>query len=375
MEETILKATSMEDAINGTFTEGTPTPEAEVENKFVTEEVKEEVKEEIKEEIEEEVKEEVETELKEEIKEEEITNVEIKTVEEEVKTEPIIQEKIVEKPIEFKDEHSQKLFEAITSGNELEVLNYLKSKHTDYNTMPTLDVLREKIKADKPHWDNEDIESHIEATYGDKNLEKIDLSLIDEVQEPNDYKQAEAFNKEVDRLLKLRERDAKDARVYLESQKPNIELPSVKREEAPVEPQLSQEEIEADRQRWVSQVEAEMESFSDIKLKVGNEEITYKFTDEDKAKQIDYMKKVDTPTLFKDLGWIKEDGTDNIKKIAEDVQKLKDFNKIISSIGTQMKTSAKKEVVAKDIKNIDLNAKTTVVDSPKRDVGDYILSL
>lgn len=367
MEETILKANSMEDAINGTFTEGTPTEEQPLENTFVSEEVKEEIIEEVKEEIKEEI-----------VNEEFTTNIEIKEIiEEEVKQEPIIQEKIVEKPIEFKDEHAEKLYTALTTGGEeaeKQLLAYLSKKHTDYGTMSTVDVLRAKIQLEKPHWDADDIQAEIESRYGGENLSKYDLSLIDKEDEPERYEKLENYNKEVDKLLKLRERDAKDARVFLESTKQTIELPTIKKEEAVI-PQKTQAQIEAEKKQWDEQVETEMTNFSGIKVKVGNEEITYKFTDDDKASQVEYMKNTDIPTLFKDLGWVKEDGTDNILKIAEDVQKLKDFNKIISSIGTSIKTANKKELIAKDIKNIDLENKTTTVDAPKRDVGDYILSL
>lgn len=380
MEETILKANSMEDAINGTFTEGTPTEEQPLENKFTTQETETDTENK----LETTTTQETQTTTETEVETTELpANIEIKTIEENIEQqqqltqEPVIQEKIVEKPIEFKDEHAEKLYTALTTGGEeaeKQLLAYLSKKHTDYNTMPTVDVLRAKIQLEKPHWDSDDIQAEVESRYGSENLTKYDLSLIDKEDEPDRYEKAENYNKEVDRLLKLRERDAKDARVFLESTKQTIELPTIKKEELQV-PQKTQAEIDAERLQWDTQVEAQMADFSGIKVKVGNEEITYKFTDEEKSTQTDYMKRADIPTLFKDLGWVKEDGTDNILKIAEDVQKLKDFNKIISSIGTSIKTANKKEIIAKDIKNIDLDNKTNTVDSPKRDVGDYILSL
>lgn len=369
-QETILKANSMEEAINGDFTEGMVTPEAELQNKFTTEPPAVEEKSDVVE---------GDTKTVEDTNEpstEEPIQVEVKTIEEPVQ--PIIQEKIIEKPIEFKDEKAEQLYQAITGGGEeaeKAVLSYLNSKYKDYNTMDSLSVLKEKLSLDKPHWDSEDINDYIEQTYGDYNLSKIDLSLLDKEDNEEEYNKAERHNKEVDRLSKLRDRDAKDARIYLESQKQNIELPTFKKQEDVEVPQLTPEQIQENLKLWSDKVDLEMEDFSDIKVKVGNEEITYKFTDEEKSAQIEYMKTTNTSEMFRDLGWIKDDGTDDVRKIAEDVRKLKDFNKIMSAVGTTIKTAVKKEVIAKDIKNIDLENKSTTVDTPKQDVGDYILSL
>lgn len=365
MSEQILKAASFEDAINDVFTTGDATPEEEVSVPVVQEPAGLAEK---------------SLEQPEPIVLNEDTlpeNVEVVEIPAEPEVKEIIKE--VEKEITFKDELSEKLYNALQSGDEEAekiALKYLSTKYTDYGSMSSLDVLREKIKLEKPHWDASDIDGEIEARYGLENSQKYDLSLIDKELDPEDYKNAERHNKEVERLEKLRERDAKDARIFLESQKPSsIELPSTKREVVADATQPTQEEIERQAKEWSDQVDAQMTGFSDLRFKVGNEEITYKLTEDDKASQKDYMKKTDIPTLFRDLGWVDENGSDNILKVAEDVHFLKNRAKIIASIGTHMKTIAKKEVVSKDIKNIDLEARTQVSDAPKQSFADLALGL
>lgn len=364
--ETIKQAASMEDAINDNFTEVPVTEETTSVEEPTADVVSTTTEEEPATEI---------PPVAEEPTVEEPTNVEITPI-----AEPMVKEvvKEVEKPITFKDEQSEKIYKAITEGGEDSeklLLAYLSNKYTDYGTMSNIDVLKRKIQSEKPHWDAQDIASEIESRYGSENLEKFDLSLVDKDLYPQDYKEQEAHNKEVDRLVRLQERDAKDARVFLESAKPgNVELPHIKKEGTDA-PQPTQEQIDEEIRQWNDKVETEMSGFSDLRFKVGNEEIAYKLTEQERNEQKEYMKTLSPDTLFSDLGWVDANGQQNIKKIAEDVHTLKNMQKVIASIGTQMKTVAKKEVLSKDIKNLDLDGKTTTSDAPKQSFADLALGL
>lgn len=361
MEETIKQAASMEDAINDIFVEVPATEEnPEVEVKPVVEEPKSE-----------------EPEENPVVVEDEPTNVEIIPIVEEPVVREVIKE--VEKPITFKDEQAEKIYKAISEGGEEQekvLLAYLNSKYTDYSVMTNIEVLKRKIQTEKPHWDANDVTNEIEAKYGGENLIKFDLSLVDKDLEPDDYKYQENHNREIDKLIKLQERDAKDARVYLETTKPsNVELPKIGGEVVADAPQPTQEEIDAEIRVWNDKVETEMSQFNDLRFKVGNEEITYKFTDQEKGEQKEYMKNLSQDSLFSDLGWVDKDGQQNIKKIAEDVHFLKNSQKVLASIGTQMKTAAKKEVMSKDIKNLDLDGKNVTAEAQKQSFADLALGL
>lgn len=273
-----------------------------------------------------------------------------------VEVEKIV-EKIVEKHPEFKDDYSKTLYEKLLGGDEDELYSYLSEKKKNFETMSDMDVVKEKIKKDNPSWSGKDIDSEIKFKYG-KSLEYIDLDSIDVDVDPDKYEQAEKYNEDVDRRILLLERDARDSRSWLNENKKSIELPKIAKEEIQHPKQPTQEEIDELNQKWVDHVTQEMPKLSDFKFKIGDEEVTYKITDEDKVSQTEYMKDFNGQKIATDLGWIDENGNENVLKIAEDMLKLKNFEKILSSAGTQVKTSATKEVIA-EIKNVDLAPKSS----------------
>jgi len=291
------------------------------------------------------------------------------------KAEPVVTEKIVEKIVErlpeFKDEYSKQIFDAIQDGKEDELYQYLSKKNKDYNTMSDVDVVKENLKLQNPKWTDKDVDIEIKAKFGTLPAKK-DLSEIDPEVYPDEYQKAVDFNDRIDEKELLLSRDARDARLALEESKKNIEFPKITQEKAPEPVQLTQEQIDESIQKWIADVDVEMPKISEFKFKVGDEEVAYKITDEERASQADYMKKLITgeSQVAKDLGWVDENGKENILKIAEDMLKLKHFDKILSSSATQMKTSATKDVVA-DIKNIDLTPTSTSPDL-NQSVADMI---
>jgi len=287
--------------------------------------------------------------------------------------EPVIQEKVIEKIVEkypeFKDEYSKQLFDAIQNGKENELYDYLSRKNKDYNTMSDVDVVKENLKITNPSWTDKDIANEIKFKYG--NIpEKKDLSLIDREEDPEGYEKAERFNDDVDHKELLLSRDARDSRIALEQTKKTIEFPKI--ENVSNQPEgPTQEQLDEEQRQWELQVDAEMPKLSDFKFKIGDEEITYRITNEDKADQTAYMKSFTPQKLASELGWVNEDGSYNISKLAEDVLKLKNIDKIIASSATQMKTSATKEVIA-EIKNVDLTQKSTSPELAQKSIGELL---
>lgn len=282
------------------------------------------------------------------------------------KTEPVIQEKIVEKIVEklpeFKDDYSKQMFEAIQQGKENELYEYLSKKNKNYETMSDVEVVKENLKLQNPKWSDKDIDIEIKSKFGALQNKK-DLSLIDAELEPEQYEKAVEFNNRLEDKELLLSREARDARIALEESKKTIEFPKVTQDKAPEATPLTQEQIDELNQKWDADVTELMPKLPDFKFKVGDEEVVYKITDQDRADQSDYMKKLFTgeAQVAKDLGWIDENGKENILKIAEDMLKLKHFDKVVTSSASQFKTLATKEVVA-SIKNIDLQPTTTSLE-------------
>lgn len=296
----------------------------------------------------------------------------IAPVVEPVITEKIVEvEKIVEKMPEFKDDYSKQLFDAIREGKEDLLYDYLSKKNRNYNTMADSDVIREKMKLDNPTWTDEDVDVEMDYKFGDI-AELKDLDAIDKEIDPDEYQKAVEFNRSVRQKELLRTREARDARQALNESKKTIEFPNIQQESKVEETPLTQDQIDELNRAWEEKVSSAIPNLSDFTFKVGDEEVSYKITDEDKASQLEYMKDFNGQKVFTDLGWIDKDGNENVLKIAEDLLKLKNFERIVSSSASQMKTTAKKEVIA-DIKNIDLN-KTTTKHEIAPDLGAQLWS-
>lgn len=288
---------------------------------------------------------------------------------------PVIQEKVVEKIIEklpeFKDEYSKQLFEAIQEGKEQELYEYLRNKNTDYNTMSDVDVVKKQMKLQNPTWGDKYIDVEFKTKYGNLSQPK-DLSQIDSELEPEEYQKAVEFNESLEMKEVLLGQAATDARISLENTKKTIEFPKIAKEEVVAQEQaLTQEQVDELNRKWEANVEAEIPKLSDLKINVNGEEIVYKITQEDKDAKLAYMKDYNGQKMALDRGWIDADGNENVLKIAEDLFILENYQKVIASAATQMKTTATKEVLA-EIKNIDLKPDSKSPDAPQVDLGQLL---
>lgn len=285
------------------------------------------------------------------------------------------------------DERKQALIDAILDGKEDLVYDYFKQKSVDYNQYSDIDVIKTKIANDNPNWDSEDIELELESKYGGVLFsEKIDLNEIDKEIYPDEYKEAVKINKEIDKAEKLLRRDAKETRSVLEDLKNNIALPTSEKkwtikdnnqsEEAPAE--ISQEEIQRLQQEWISAVEKSVPEVSEFKFKLGDEDVSYKVTEDEQKQMVDKMKTFNAEDYLVNRGWLNQDGSPNVKKITEDVYILENNEKIFKSGWTQAKEKAKMDLISKDIKNINLDRSPETFDakgSNPYSFGDYVLGL
>ena len=268
---------------------------------------------------------------------------------------------------------------------------YLSIKKTDYNQVPDLDILAGKIKSENPGWDNEDIELELESKYGAALFsEKIDLDTIDQDLDPETYKEAIKINKEIERAEKLLRRDAKETRAQLEEIKNNLSLPTSEggKPEHSVEAggkqetesdELTPEQIQYLQQQWLTAVEKEVPSVNEFKFNLGDEEVSYKVTADEQQQLVQKMKEFNAENYLVQRGWVKPDGTPDVKKITEDVYILENAEKMFKSGWTQAKEKAKMDIIGKDIKNINLdNNSPTTFDAKggdPYDFGNFVLGL
>jgi hypothetical protein len=287
------------------------------------------------------------------------------------------------------DPRKQALVDAILDGKEDLVYDYFKQKNTDYNQFSDIDVIKTKIAKDNPNWDSEDVELELESKYGAVLLsERINLDEIDKDIYPDEYKEAIKINKEIDKAEKLLKRDAKETRLTLEELKNNIELPvserkwveqnSLNKESEGAPESYTPEELQQIQAEWISAVEKGVPEVSEFKFKLGDEDVSYKITEDEQKQLVDKMKGFNAENYLLERGWLNQDGSPNVKKITEDVYILENNEKIFRSGWTQAKEKAKMDLISKDIKNINLDRSPETFDakgSNPYSFGDYVLGL
>lgn len=255
----------------------------------------------------------------------------------------------------FKNDESKAFYEALANGDTDAIAGYIAEKKKDYKTMADIDIVRETLSKKNPGWNGAEVELELRYQYGE-NLEKVDLTTIEKEDEDGkptyEYLEAVKHNKEVDNNLLKLQRDARDGRPTLLDFQSKIEIPTIKKTDAPPPTGPTDAEIAERTEKWVKDVKDQMPNFKAIKLKIDDKEVEYVLSDDDQKATAAYMEKFNIPDFIKDNGWYKEDGTPNVLKIAEDVQWLKDREKIAKSLATQVKTDTTKNVISK-IKNID----------------------
>jgi hypothetical protein len=293
---------------------------------------------------------------------------------------------------EEEDEYYEPQYEASVTLEDLDedtIYEYLSIKKTDYTSVPDIDVVAGFISSEHPNWDTDDIEFELEQKYGSALFEdKVDLSEIDKEIYPDEYKEAVKINKEIDKAQKLLKRDALEKRVELEDLKQNIQLPISGQQtddnvneyqvEEPQQQGLSPEQIEYLQQQWLDSVERDVPSVNEFKFNLGDEEVSYKVTEDEQEQLVQKMRDFNAEEYLLDRGWLNQDGTPNVKKITEDVYILENAEKMFKSGWTQAKEKAKMDIIGKDIKNINLGSPNTSFDAKggnPYDFGDYVLSL
>ena len=318
---------------------------------------------------------------------------ETEVVEDIESTEHVVQQDFVDtntQQVEQQEEVQQaEEVSSVTSGmNEDEMFEYLSLKRTDYNEINDVDIIAGFISSENPNWDTDDVEFELEQKYGSALFEeKVDLEEIDKEIYPDEYKEALAWNKDIDRAQKLLKRDAIDRRSELEELKQNIQLPTTTTsnnksssvDETEQQKGLSDEQVQYLQQQWLESVERDVPTVNEFKFKLGDEEVSYKVTEDEQKQMVQKMKEFNAEDYLVKRGWVKADGTADVKKITEDVYILENSEKMFKSGWTQAKESAKMDIIGRDIKNINLNDNNRTYD-PKGGndpygFGNYVLDL
>ena len=279
----------------------------------------------------------------------------------------------------------------LNSGmSEDEIFEYLSLKRTNYNEINDVDIVSGIISSENPNWDTDDIEFELEQKYGSALFEeKVNIEEIDKDIYPEEYKEALLWNKQIDKAHKLLKRDAIERRAELEEIKNNIQLPKSSEasfdnnkssvDEAEQQKGLSDEQVQYLQKQWLESVERDVPTVSEFKFKLGDEEVSYKVTADEQKEMVQKMKEFNAEDYLVKRGWVKPDGTADVKKITEDVYILENSEKMFKSGWTQAKESAKMDIIGRDIKNINLSDNNRTFDAKGGNdpygFGNYVLDL
>lgn len=331
-EEKINVATSWESAMIDDFDVQDATPEVETTQETVAEQVTESVQ------------------------ESQATEIILGDTQEETTITPqgTVVERIVEKYPEM-SEDSQSILRALQDGKFEDVYKHLDNKLKNFTSMSDYDVIREGLKIEHPEWTEKRLSLEFKTKYDIP--AKKDLSEMDADDYDGEYKKAVEFNDAVEEKENLLALQAEEYRIKLEANKTTIEFPKVTENIISNEP--TQEQIAEANKQWEAMVVAELPKLSDFKYKLNGEDVIYKITNEEKASLTETMKGFNASDFLTKRGWFDQEGNPNILRITEDVYRLENEGKMIGSVATQIKTATRKEVISKDIKNIDYDDRSS----------------
>src|SRR5690606_26895403 len=89
--------------------------------------------------------------------------------------------------------------------NEDSLLSYLQAKRTDYSSMDNATVVKNKLTADHPEWDDQEIAQELADKFG-VGLKKIEIDR--EQMTDEEIKEAESINKSIERGQRLLKTEA-----------------------------------------------------------------------------------------------------------------------------------------------------------------------
>jgi hypothetical protein len=262
-----------------------------------------------------------------------------------------------EKPLEFANETSKKLFESLKGGKEEDVFNFLYQNKILSNTDKLSDEEKVKLKMqlENPDWSQEDVADEFERKYG----LKVDQANLD----------ANTLAKEKRAVERLVKKEAADAAEFFAKAKEELKLPELS---APVDPKMEQYSALEKREqeladlsvKFIAAVEKDIPNFKSIDLSVNDKDVqfTHKFDIEDSErteiadKAKNYWENFQS-RYFKDGVW-------DMQKLAQNEYIADNLPKITKSIVTRAQALAKVENVM-GIANVT----STKVDQPNESIA------
>lgn len=243
---------------------------------------------------------------------------------------------------EFANEQIAKLNEYVAKGGSMQ--EFFSTQTANYEEMDSESIVKNHMKFKNPELTNEDIDLLYEDTY------KLD---------------EDAYTDKEIRLskIKLKQKSLEARKELMKFQSDNA-IPKSARDAE--QERLAQEES---IKQWNSRVNNDLKDFNKVEFELNDKGEKYTFNvNEDSMK---YVK--DTTSNLSDFWkrYVKEDGTEDIGKIAREMAILDNVNTIVRSAYAQGKSGGKEDVI-NDIKNPSYTPESKSSDGNPLSIQDQI---
>jgi hypothetical protein len=265
---------------------------------------------------------------------------------------------------DFKNEISQKIFEAVVSGNFAEVapIIYEQTMLGSLDKIGDEDLIKLSIKYENPDMTEADILKEYQDRYG-LDIEEKDTTYMseDEIAEYN-----KSIEKAKKRMVKEVKRDAREAMKFLSEKKMDIELPNINeyiknyssKEDNSKEIEEYNSYLQTERQKYESTIDTALDSVKPFEMEYKDDEVNFKVNFMPNKDELmgmkDQLKSFTLEDYFGPRYYNQEKGDYNTNVLAEDLYWINNREKIVKSIVSQAVSSAKADMLKK-IKGVSIN--------------------
>jgi hypothetical protein len=274
-------------------------------------------------------------------------------------------DEFVQPELEFKNDISKKIFDAILSGNYSDIAPIIseQAKLSNLDKLPTEDLIKMQMKYENPDMTEADINKEFSERY-EYEEEKVDKSFMTDEEISSYDKSIEKSKKKLEKEMK---RDARDAVKFLSEKKEDISIPDINdyiKSTSSKQPDTSKEVeeynrfMESERKKYEDSIEPSLEKITPFELDYKDDEVNFKVNfspnKEDLGAMKDKLKAFTLEDYFGPKYYNPEKGEYNTAKLADDIYWMENREKIVKSIVSQAVSSAKSDML-KRIKGVNIN--------------------
>lgn len=285
--------------------------------------------------------------------------------------------------INFVNETSKKVFEYLKEGKVDEIMSvYQQQKQLEgIEKLDTDSVLKLKLKYENPELTDTELQDEFESRYG---VEQPDID--EDLDDPADIEKAKKrFEREKSSMERLKKKDLKEAKDFLQEKKQEIVLPDIatskNQDSAPQGSDIDEAAIKEFRDKYVKSIDSAMNEVTGFGTKYKDDELDFQTAFViDQAEKQNLKQALEKFTLqdYFVPRYIKEDGSFNTTAIAKDVYVLENLNKIIDAHVSQAVNNTK-SLLIKGLKNANFQD-TTMRQQPneqlskEQEMADYFFA-